>query len=503
MTTSLILKITEDGAHDVRGMLAANDNEVFSVYDFMTKACKYGNTGASARNEFKRLTKEGSEFKDEVVASCYSLRFPGQRGPATPCMTIRGLQRLLMILGGKVAAEFRALVEGVFTRVMAGDQSLIEVINANAASDAPINKMYRRALAAQEEEAGQGGMAGAAPAGPGDKRSRADMSVDAAEMMEAATTQLVQYKHVCEETLVVVQKIKAARQELSEIDPATLKAMETVRGYSEVAVGVRDTNAAVEEMHEINARNAVRLRKDKELDAAVDADTDMVRATGKANAAEYLQTRMRQLEAAAAAAAAPPPAPPAVVPRQPQPMMPEQQQPKLITIRSVANQAGLLIDTPAQAREMALAEAGRRYAAAFRAAGGIERQVMEQQHLVLAYTDDEASRDEIIEMLQVVLEESGHLAGPITLNDFKWMVPKHVKKSREIARIMDNAERLVKEEIMKQPDGRLLAKRGNVQTFANEMRQLIMACVKRAIAAVTNGGIAASLDGWIRASAAH
>jgi hypothetical protein len=83
------------------------------------------------------------------------------------------------------------------------------------------------------------------------------------------------------------------------------------------------------------------------------------------------------------------------------------------------------------------------------------------------------------------------------------MVPKHVKKSREIARIMDNAERLVKEEIMKQPDGRLLAKRGNVQTFANEMRQLIMACVKRAIAAVTNGGIAASLDGWIRASAAH
>jgi hypothetical protein len=62
-------------------------------------------------------------------------------------MTIRGLQRLLMILGGKVAAEFRALVEGVFTRVMAGDQSLIEVINANAASNAPINQIYHEALA--------------------------------------------------------------------------------------------------------------------------------------------------------------------------------------------------------------------------------------------------------------------------------------------------------------------------------------------------------------------
>jgi len=62
-------------------------------------------------------------------------------------MTIRGLQRLLMILGGKVAAEFRKLVEGTFTRIMAGDQSLIEVINANAASRDPVQQEYRAALA--------------------------------------------------------------------------------------------------------------------------------------------------------------------------------------------------------------------------------------------------------------------------------------------------------------------------------------------------------------------
>ena len=45
-------------------------------------------------------------------------------------MTIRGLQRLLAILGCRVEAKFRALVGGVFTRVLNGDQSLIEVINA-------------------------------------------------------------------------------------------------------------------------------------------------------------------------------------------------------------------------------------------------------------------------------------------------------------------------------------------------------------------------------------
>lgn len=145
---SLVLKLTGDGTNRVRGMIAPNnDMQVFSVYDFMTKACGYKDIGATARKEFKRLTMDGSEYKDEIVASCHNLHFPGQRGPSTPCMTIRGLQRLLMILGGKVAAEFRVMVEGVFTRVMAGDQSLIEVINANAASDAPVQQAYRQALA--------------------------------------------------------------------------------------------------------------------------------------------------------------------------------------------------------------------------------------------------------------------------------------------------------------------------------------------------------------------
>ena len=89
-------------------------------------------------------------------------------------MTIRGLQRLLMILGGKVAAEFREILEGTFTRVMAGDQSLIEVINANAVSQAPINIAFRAAL---EQE----------PVTPvlddaclGQKRERSEASLDQA-----------------------------------------------------------------------------------------------------------------------------------------------------------------------------------------------------------------------------------------------------------------------------------------------------------------------------------
>lgn len=114
--------------------------------------CKYESSGATARKEFKRLTSDDSEFKSEVVASCHYLKFPGKGQKETPCMTLRGLQRLLLILGGKVAAGFREQVEATFTRVMAGDTSLIEVINANAVSQEPLQQAFRQALAQEPVE---------------------------------------------------------------------------------------------------------------------------------------------------------------------------------------------------------------------------------------------------------------------------------------------------------------------------------------------------------------
>lgn len=145
--STLLLKLLDADGRAIRGMMMKDDMQVFSVYDFMTNACGYESSGASARKEFQRLIKDRSEFKNEVVASCHYCKFPGARQRDTPCMTIRGLQRLLMILGTKVAVDFRKIIEGTFTRVMAGDQSLIEVINANAASQAPIQQAFRAALA--------------------------------------------------------------------------------------------------------------------------------------------------------------------------------------------------------------------------------------------------------------------------------------------------------------------------------------------------------------------
>ena len=120
--SSLILNLTSDAS--VRGMVAPDGSHRFSVYDFITMACQKADGGVYARKIFSRLVTDESDFKNEIVLLCHNIHFPGGRGAATPTMTLRGLQRLLFILGTKVAAEFRALLEGTFTRVMAGDTFL-------------------------------------------------------------------------------------------------------------------------------------------------------------------------------------------------------------------------------------------------------------------------------------------------------------------------------------------------------------------------------------------
>ena len=87
--STLLLKLLDKGGRNIRFMVDKSGLQVFSVYDFLTVACGYVNSGASARNEFKRLTRDDSEFKNEIVASCYYCKFPGARQRDTPCMTIR------------------------------------------------------------------------------------------------------------------------------------------------------------------------------------------------------------------------------------------------------------------------------------------------------------------------------------------------------------------------------------------------------------------------------
>ena len=104
------LKLTENAS--LRGMQNEDGMWYFSVYDFINFVTGHELSSSYARTLFCRLVKNGSEHANEVASNCSYFQFPCQGQKSTPCMTIRGLQRLLMILGGKVAAEFREIVEG-------------------------------------------------------------------------------------------------------------------------------------------------------------------------------------------------------------------------------------------------------------------------------------------------------------------------------------------------------------------------------------------------------
>ena len=104
------LQLTDNAS--LRGMEGDDGMWYWSVYDFVNFVTGHEPGNEYAGNLCRRLVKPGSGHAEEVQSLWLDFRFPGQGQKSTPCMTVRGLQRLLMILGGKVAAEFREIVEG-------------------------------------------------------------------------------------------------------------------------------------------------------------------------------------------------------------------------------------------------------------------------------------------------------------------------------------------------------------------------------------------------------
>jgi hypothetical protein len=151
--SELRLRLAADAT--VRAKITSATQQVFSVFDVMNLV--YPTMSETWKNvKWKTLT-EKSEYKDELEFTEEYLKYQDEdvtsnntkkrRLRKTPAMTIQGLQRLLIILGGKHAAEFRTIVLGVFSRYIAGDRSMLEEVEANAVSTAPIHQAYRQALA--------------------------------------------------------------------------------------------------------------------------------------------------------------------------------------------------------------------------------------------------------------------------------------------------------------------------------------------------------------------
>jgi len=147
----VLLDIAQNAS--IRGM-RVDGVDLLSVLDFIAYVCP-GRNPAYSKTLWNRWISNDflkSQNLTFVFPEFHMCNFSGKQRKNTPCMSILGLQKLLLILGSKAAVEFRDRVLGCFNRVLAGDRALIREITANAAQDGPVQQIARAALAEQAAE---------------------------------------------------------------------------------------------------------------------------------------------------------------------------------------------------------------------------------------------------------------------------------------------------------------------------------------------------------------
>lgn len=129
------LSLNLGAAGSCRGVITEDGSQIFSCFDSVNSVCNKPLNSVYGKTTFKNIQND-PRYSDEMKALVVMHQFPGKGQKPTPCMAVPGLHRLLVILGSKVATECSEIIKETFTRVMAGDQSLIKVIDANVASNA-------------------------------------------------------------------------------------------------------------------------------------------------------------------------------------------------------------------------------------------------------------------------------------------------------------------------------------------------------------------------------
>ena len=124
-----------------------NGGTYMSVRDIIMVVCK--KDAHTAANTWLNI---GEDKKEEVARYLCNFQFPGQGQRVQPVITLEGALKLIMWLPGDMAKDYRSKACGILTRFLGGDSSLVEEIEANAASSAPLNVLAREALQTQQEE---------------------------------------------------------------------------------------------------------------------------------------------------------------------------------------------------------------------------------------------------------------------------------------------------------------------------------------------------------------
>jgi hypothetical protein len=143
----------------IRGEIAHDGKKVLSMSEFVNIMNYKNKNDQYGKNLVVNVLKDDSPHKAYLVSlGIYKMR--NTHGRATPAMTILGLKGLLSKLNGEIANNYTNYCTETTTRVEAGDSSMKQVIDTNAASSSIYNAMARDAL---PHLAASGGASIAAP----------------------------------------------------------------------------------------------------------------------------------------------------------------------------------------------------------------------------------------------------------------------------------------------------------------------------------------------------
>jgi hypothetical protein len=170
-----------------------NNLQYLSIRDYIMHMCEKDNKYAS--DVWMDLSVEK---KSEVSEFLRSYKFPGRGQQEQPVITFPGAIKLAMFLPGENAKRNRSVMTKILIRYFAGDKSLIQEIEANAQSDAPVAQMARGALAVE----------------PSRKRSIDDLEIEE-RMVNVEQQQLKilqdvtnQYTALCNPTMMMDERAK-------------------------------------------------------------------------------------------------------------------------------------------------------------------------------------------------------------------------------------------------------------------------------------------------------
>ena len=112
-----------------------------SIRDLIMVFCE-----TDRKNACRIWNRVTDDRKAEVASFLHHLQFPGPGEKKQDVITLQGALKLIMWLPGNAAKDFRSKTTDILTRYLAGDCTLLKEIEANAASDHPVNNFARAAM---------------------------------------------------------------------------------------------------------------------------------------------------------------------------------------------------------------------------------------------------------------------------------------------------------------------------------------------------------------------